>query len=52
MDIRPIKTEADYAAALAAIRKLMNAKPSTPEGERLEVLGWRGHRLTRTGSLA
>ena len=39
MQIRPIKTEADYEMALAAIRKLMNAKPDTSEGERLEVLG-------------
>jgi len=39
MEIRPVKTEADYEAALAEIRTLMNAKPGTPDGERLEVLG-------------
>jgi HTH-type transcriptional regulator/antitoxin HigA len=39
MDIRPVKSEADYEAALAKIRRLMNAKPGTPEGWRLEVLG-------------
>ena len=39
MNIRPVKTEADYKAALAEIRKLMNAKRGTHQGERLEVLG-------------
>ena len=39
MEIRPIRTEADYEAALAEVRTLMNAEPGTPEGERLEVLG-------------
>ncbi len=38
MDIRPIRTEADYRAALAEIERLFNAKPNTPEGDRLDVL--------------
>ena len=38
MDIRPIKTEADYQAALAEIERLFDASPGTPEGDRLEVL--------------
>jgi len=38
MKIRPVKTEADYAAALAEIERLFDAKPHTPEGDRLDVL--------------
>ncbi len=38
MDIKPIKTEADYRAALKEIDHLMDAKPDTPEGDRLDVL--------------
>jgi HTH-type transcriptional regulator/antitoxin HigA len=38
MDIRPIRTEAEYEAALAEIDRLFDAAPNTPEGERLEVL--------------
>lgn len=38
MEIRPIKTEADYTAALAEIEHLFDASPGTPEGDRLEVL--------------
>lgn len=38
MDIRPIKTEDDYEAALAEIDSLMGAPPDTPEGDKLEVL--------------
>ena len=34
----PIRTEADYEAALAEIDRLFNAKPNTREDERLEVL--------------
>ena len=36
--IKPIKTEADYEMALAEIEQLFEAKPGTPEGDRLEVL--------------
>jgi HTH-type transcriptional regulator/antitoxin HigA len=38
MDVKPIKTEADYEAALAEIERLFDAKPETPEGDRLEIL--------------
>ena len=38
MDIHPIRTEADYEAALAEIERLFDAAPHTPEGDRLEVL--------------
>jgi HTH-type transcriptional regulator / antitoxin HigA len=38
MDIRPIKTEADYEAALLEIDGLMDAEADTPEGDRLDVL--------------
>lgn len=38
MDIRPVKTEADYQAALAEIERLFDAAPGTSEGDRLEVL--------------
>ncbi len=38
MDIKPIKTKADYKIALAEIEGLMNAKPDTPAGDRLDVL--------------
>lgn len=38
MEIRPIRTEADYEAALAEIETLMDAEPGTPEEERLDVL--------------
>jgi HTH-type transcriptional regulator / antitoxin HigA len=38
MEIRPIKTEADYQAALAEIDRLFDAAPNTPAGERLDVL--------------
>jgi HTH-type transcriptional regulator/antitoxin HigA len=38
MDIKPIKTEADYEAALHEIEHLFDSVPNTPEGDRLEVL--------------
>ena len=38
MDIKPIKTNADYHAALKEIETLMMAEPDTPEGEKLDVL--------------
>ena len=38
MDIKPIKTKADYRAMLKEIDSLMGAKYFTPEGERLDVL--------------
>jgi HTH-type transcriptional regulator/antitoxin HigA len=36
--IKPIRTAADYEAALARIDALMDAKADTPEGEELDVL--------------
>lgn len=38
MEIKPIKTEADYRATLREIEELMGAEPDTPEGDRLDVL--------------
>ena len=38
MDIKPIKTDADYAAVLKEIERLMDAEPDTSEGDRLDVL--------------
>lgn len=38
MDIKPIRTKADYRAALKEVETLMNARADTPEGERLDVL--------------
>jgi HTH-type transcriptional regulator/antitoxin HigA len=38
MDVKPIKDESDYDAALAEIAEMMDARPDTPEGDRLDVL--------------
>ena len=38
MEIKPIKTESNYQAALKEIEGLMDAHPETPEGDRLEVM--------------
>lgn len=38
MNIKPIKTKADYRAALREIELLMPAKVNSPDGERLDVL--------------
>ena len=38
MDIKPIKTDADYRAALIAIENLMAAELDTPQGEKLDVM--------------
>jgi len=37
-DIRPIRCEADYEAALAEVGRLWGAKSGTPKGDRLDVL--------------
>jgi HTH-type transcriptional regulator / antitoxin HigA len=37
MEIRPIRDEADYEAALKEIERLFNAVPGTPEADRLDV---------------
>src|SRR5262249_48032539 len=38
MDVKPIKNESDYDAALAEVANLMDARANTPEGDRLDVL--------------
>ena len=38
MEIKPIKTDSDYRAALKAVESLMDAATDSPEGERLDVL--------------
>ena len=38
MRLKPIRTEADYNAALEEIDRLMNATPGTPEGDQLDIL--------------
>ena len=37
--IKPIKSEADYEAAMEQLEELWEAKPGTPEADQLEVLG-------------
>ncbi len=36
MDIKPIKTDANYEMALKDIERLMDAEPDTPDGDQLE----------------
>lgn len=38
MDLKPIKTEADYEAVLEKIEALWDARPGTPEGDGLDIL--------------
>lgn len=38
MEIRPIKSDADYRAALEEAERLWDAEPGTPDGDRVEVL--------------
>ncbi len=38
MDIKPIRNETDYQAALKEIEALFESKPGTPNGDRLDVL--------------
>jgi HTH-type transcriptional regulator/antitoxin HigA len=38
MDIRPIKTDADYQQTLRVIETLMTAEPGSEAGDRLDVL--------------
>jgi HTH-type transcriptional regulator/antitoxin HigA len=37
-EVRPIRSEADYQAALAEIERLWGAKAGMPEGDRLDVV--------------
>ena len=38
MEIKPIKTEIDYEAALKEIERLWGANYGSPEGDKLDVL--------------
>jgi len=38
MDIKPVKTAADYESTLAEINSLWGAEPDTPDGDRLGYL--------------
>lgn len=38
MEIHPIRTEADYDAAVAEIERLWGAEPGTDDGDRLDIL--------------
>jgi len=38
VEVRPMKTEADYEDALAEIEGLLETSPGTPEADRLEIL--------------
>lgn len=38
MNIKPIKTKADYRTTLKEVESLMSAKANTADGERLDVL--------------
>ena len=38
MDIKPIKSEIDYRAALGRLEALLGSEPDTPEGDELDVL--------------
>jgi HTH-type transcriptional regulator/antitoxin HigA len=37
-DVKPIRSEADYQAALAEIERLWGAKAGTSEGDRLDIV--------------
>lgn len=39
MTIKPIKTKRDYQAAMNRLEVIFDARPGTPEGDELEVLG-------------
>ena len=38
MDIRPIRSDSDYRAALSEVECLWDAEPGTPEGDQAEIL--------------
>ncbi|MBI2232218.1 MAG: helix-turn-helix domain-containing protein [Deltaproteobacteria bacterium] len=37
-NLKPIRTEADYQAALVVIERLWGARAGTPQGDRLDIL--------------
>jgi HTH-type transcriptional regulator/antitoxin HigA len=39
MELRPIKTDTDYKAALKRLEAIFDAKLGTPESDELEILG-------------
>lgn len=39
MKLKPIKSEVDYNKALHRLEEIFDAKPNTPEGDELEILG-------------
>jgi len=39
MELKPIKTEVDYRAALKRLEEIFDAKPGTQESDELEILG-------------
>jgi HTH-type transcriptional regulator/antitoxin HigA len=39
MNIKPIKSKKDYQQALKRLEIIFNAKPGSPEGDELEILG-------------
>jgi HTH-type transcriptional regulator/antitoxin HigA len=39
MELKPIKTEADYRAALKRLEEIFDARPGTPESDELDILG-------------
>ena len=39
MELKPIKTEVDYRAALKRLEEIFDAKLGTPESDELEILG-------------
>src|ERR1700743_26029 len=39
MTLRPIKTKKDYQNALNRLKVIFDAKPNSPQGDELEVLG-------------
>ena len=53
MDIRPIRTKADYKATLKEISALMDSDPDvgTPDGDRLDILATlvQAYEATRPG---
>lgn len=40
MNIKPIKTEADYTNALARLEEIFDAKVGSADGDELEILGY------------
>jgi antitoxin component HigA of HigAB toxin-antitoxin module len=39
MNLKAIKTKKDYKQAMSGLEKIFDAKPGTPEGDELKILG-------------